>query len=134
CALKVMSSALAQDVDAVGRFVREAENAARVSHPNVAAVYDFGETPDGIAYMAMELVEGEPLSKTMQREHTLPAGRAAELMRQVALGLAAAHELGIVHRDLKPDNVMLTRGRDGREVVKVVDFGIAKAESRGGQQ
>ncbi|MHB1225354.1 MAG: serine/threonine-protein kinase, partial [Gemmatimonadaceae bacterium] len=135
CALKVMSEQLSRDVDAVGRFVREAENAARVAHPNVAAVYDFGETPDGQAYLAMELVDGESLSEVLRvNGGLLPPPRAAEVARQVALGLAAAHELGIVHRDLKPDNVMVTRGRDGRDLVKVVDFGIAKAEHAEGQQ
>jgi serine/threonine-protein kinase len=75
----------------------------------------------------MEYVDGEPLSSTLAREGPLEPARVAAIARQVAEALAAAHALGIVHRDLKPDNVMLAVGRDGREGVKVVDFGIAKA-------
>jgi serine/threonine-protein kinase len=126
-ALKVMSAATMQDADAIGRFNREASNASRISHPNVAAIYDFGETSDGLIYLAMEFVDGESLTALLQREGALAPERATELARQIGDALDAAHELGIVHRDLKPDNIMLTRGRDGGDVVKVVDFGIAKA-------
>jgi serine/threonine protein kinase len=114
------------DPDAVARFNREAANASRISHPNVCAVYDFGETPEGLIYLAMEFVEGEPLTELLAREGELPVARAGAIFLQVADALQAAHDLGIVHRDLKPDNVMLSRGRDGTDIVKVVDFGIAK--------
>jgi serine/threonine-protein kinase len=109
------------------RFNREAENASQIAHPNVAAIYDFGETSDGLIYLAMEFVDGEPLTKLLEREGALPARRTARIVEQVASALEAAHDIGIVHRDLKPDNVMITRGRDGTDLVKVVDFGIAKA-------
>ena len=132
CALKVMNPMLLYDPDSVSRFNREAANASRITHPNVAAIYDFGET-DELVYLAMEFVEGESLAALLERECGLPARRAIEIGRQVADGLSAAHDLGIVHRDLKPDNVMVTRSRAGRDVVKVVDFGIAKA-TRGGRQ
>jgi serine/threonine protein kinase len=127
CAVKVMHAGLMHDADAVARFNREAANASRINHPNVAAIYDFGETPDNIVYLAMELVEGESLASIVAREGALPESRAVELGRQVAEAVNAAHELGIVHRDLKPDNIMVMRARDGRDIVKVVDFGIAKA-------
>jgi serine/threonine protein kinase len=127
CAVKVMHPGLMHDADAVARFNREAANASRINHPNVAAIYDFGETSDNIVYLAMELVEGESLASIVGREGALPESRAVELCRQVAEAVNAAHELGIVHRDLKPDNIMVMRARDGREIVKVVDFGIAKA-------
>jgi eukaryotic-like serine/threonine-protein kinase len=127
CAVKVMHSALMHDADAVARFNREAANASRINHPNVAAIYDFGETPDNIVYLAMELVEGESLASIVARDGALLESRAVELGRQVAEAVNAAHELGIVHRDLKPDNIMVMRARDGRDIVKVVDFGIAKA-------
>jgi len=133
-AIKVMTSALANDVDAVGRFNREAANASKMSHPNIAAIYDFGETPDGLIYLAMEFVEGESLTKLCEALGALPAPRAAEIARQVASALEAAHERGIVHRDLKPDNIMISRGRDGSDLVKVVDFGIAKAAEGAGQK
>jgi eukaryotic-like serine/threonine-protein kinase len=126
-AIKVMSPAMVHDPDAVARFNREAANASRITHPNVCAVYDFGETPDGLIYLAMEFVEGEPLTAIIEREGALPLARATAIFKQTADALQAAHDLGIVHRDLKPDNIMVARTRDGADLVKVVDFGIAKA-------
>jgi serine/threonine-protein kinase len=126
-AIKVMNPSMVHDPDAVARFNREAANASRITHPNVCAIYDFGETPDGLIYLAMEFIEGEPLTDVLQRVGALPVARAAQIFAQVADALQAAHDLGIVHRDLKPDNIMVSRGRDGADVVKVVDFGIAKA-------
>jgi len=126
-ALKVLRPSAVRDAEAVSRFNREAANASRISHPNVAAVYDFGETSDGIVYLAMEFVDGEPLTSLIEGSGLLPAKRAAEITRQAAEGLAAAHELGIVHRDLKPENLMIAKTRNGADLVKIVDFGIAKA-------
>jgi hypothetical protein len=126
-AIKVMSPAMVHDPDAVARFNREAANASRITHPNVCAVYDFGETSDGLIYLAMEFVEGEPLTSLIEREGALPLGQATAIFKQTADALQAAHDLGIVHRDLKPDNIMIAPGRDGGDLVKVVDFGIAKA-------
>jgi serine/threonine protein kinase len=125
CAVKVMRARARHDDESISRFQREAANASRINHPNVAAIYDFGEAENDILYLAMEFVEGETLSAIVQREHVLRPARAVEISLQIAEALAAAHELGIVHRDLKPDNIMITRVR-GRETVKVVDFGIAK--------
>ena len=135
-AIKVMNPAMVHDADAVARFNREASNASRISHPNVCAIYDFGETSEGLIYLAMEFIDGVPLSTVLEREGALPVHRAAGLCLQVAEALQAAHDLGIVHRDLKPDNIMLARGRSGQEIVKVVDFGIAKAVTgdAGGQK
>ncbi|MDB4874584.1 MAG: hypothetical protein JWM41_1030 [Gemmatimonadetes bacterium] len=126
-ALKVMHPGMVKDVDAISRFNREAANASRISHPNVASVYDFGETADGIIYLAMEFVDGPPLTSVIEQQGALPAKRAAEIVRQTAEALAVACDMGIVHRDLKPDNIMIARTRDGADLVKVVDFGIAKA-------
>ena len=125
-AVKVMSPALAPTADAIGRFNREAANASRINQSNVAAIYDFGETEDGTLYLAMEYVEGETLTAVLRREGPFSPTRAAEITGQIADGLTAAHHLGIVHRDLKPDNMLVTRSHDGREWVKIVDFGIAK--------
>jgi hypothetical protein len=133
CALKVMNPALLHDPDSVSRFNREAANASRITHPNVAAIYDFGETPEGIVYLAMEFVEGASLAAVLEREGGLTERRTIALACQIADALAAAHDLDIVHRDLKPDNIMVTRSRGDQELVKVVDFGIAKA-TRGGRQ
>ena len=126
CAIKVMSPALVNDHESAARFAREASNAARIIHPNVAAVFDYGES-DGIVYLVMEFVDGEPLSDLLVREAPFTVERALDLTAQIADGLGAAHELGIIHRDLKPDNILVTRTRTGREIAKVVDFGIAKA-------
>jgi serine/threonine-protein kinase len=131
CAIKVMSPSLVNDAESHARFAREASNAARILHPNVAAVFDFGES-EKIVYLVMEYVDGEPLSRILAREGSLEPRRALDIARQIADGLAAAHELGIVHRDLKPDNVIVAQTR-GREIPKVVDFGIAKALSESPQ-
>ena len=125
-AVKVMSPSLAPTPEAISRFNREASNASRINHPNVAAIYDFGETEDGTLYLAMEFVEGRTLTGILREGGPLVPARAAELAGQIADGLHAAHHLGIVHRDLKPDNVLVTTLHDGREQVKIVDFGIAK--------
>jgi predicted Ser/Thr protein kinase len=127
CAVKVVARMQARDPEALGRFLREATNAGRISHHNVATVYDFGETADGLVYLAMEYVDGEPLSRILEREGALPPIRAVEIARQVAEGVSAAHELGIVHRDLKPGNILIAQDRRGGDLVKVVDFGIARA-------
>jgi len=131
-ALKLIAPALAREADAIGRFTREAANASKITHPNIAAIYDFGETPDGLVYLAMEYVEGESLTALLRRHGALPLRRTAEIARQIAGALDAAHERGVVHRDLKPDNIMISPGRDGVDVVKVVDFGIAKASTGDG--
>lgn len=126
-AIKVMAAAMSQDPDAIARFNREASNASRISHPNVCQIYDFGETPDGLIYLAMEFIEGQALTDLIEREGALPPPRAARILKQAADALQAAHDLGIVHRDIKPDNIMVIQGRDGTDIVKVVDFGIARA-------
>src|SRR5436190_19494092 len=126
-AIKVMNPSMVHDPDSVARFNREASNASRINHPNVCAIYDFGETLDGLIYLAMEFIEGEPLTDLIARAGALPVARATAIFLQTADALQAAHELGIVHRDLKPDNIMVTSRKGGGDTVKVVDFGIAKA-------
>ena len=124
-AVKVINPSLANSAEAISRFNREAANASRINHPNVAQIYDFGES-DGVLYLAMEFIEGEALAATIERLGPIAAPRAANITMQVADALAAAHQLGIVHRDLKPENIMIGRKHDGGDWVKVVDFGIAK--------
>ena len=126
-AIKVMAAAMSQDPDAISRFNREASNASRISHPNVCQIYDFGETPEGLIYLAMEYIEGQALKDLIEKEGALSPPRAASILRQSADALQAAHDLGIVHRDIKPDNIMVVQGRDNTDIVKVVDFGIARA-------
>ena len=132
CAIKVMNPSLVNDSESSARFAREASSAARILHQNVAAVFDYGEA-DKIVYLVMEYVDGEPLSTILARDGALDPRRAIDIARQIADGLSAAHELGIVHRDLKPDNVIVARSRAGKEIPKVVDFGIAKAVSESPQ-
>ena len=133
-AVKVMNPNMVNDADAISRFNREAANASRINHANVAAVYDFGETSDGLIYLAMEFIEGPALTKVIEEAGALNPMRAAEITRQAAEALSVAHDMGIVHRDLKPDNIMLAKGRDGSDIVKVVDFGIAKAANNDAQK
>jgi eukaryotic-like serine/threonine-protein kinase len=133
-AVKVMNPGMVHDADAISRFNREASNASKINHPNVCAVYDFGETSDGMIYLAMEFIEGPSLTKVIDEHGALPPLRAAEIARQVAEALGVAHDMGIVHRDLKPDNIMLTKNRDGSDCAKVVDFGIAKAANNEAQK
>jgi serine/threonine-protein kinase len=133
-ALKVMNPGMNSDPDAIARFNREAANASRLNHPNVCGIYDFGETPDGLIYLAMEFIEGESLTSLIEKNGSLAAPRAASIIHQAADALAVAHDYGIVHRDLKPDNIMIAKGRDGSDLVKVVDFGIAKASSSDAQK
>src|SRR4030081_2726748 len=104
-AVKVMHPAMVHDADAIGRFNREASNASRINHPNVAGIYDFGETPEGLVYLAMEDIEGDTLTAIVKAHGALPPQRAADIARQAAEGLHVAHGMGIVHRDLKPDNI-----------------------------
>ena len=125
-AIKVMSASMSQDADAVSRFNREANNASRIQHPNICAIYDFGETPDGLMYLAMEFIEGHSLNEILKKSGPMTLQRATHILRQTAEALHVAHEGGIVHRDLKPDNIMIAQ-QGGKDLVKVVDFGIAKA-------
>jgi len=121
-ALKVPLSEYRSDTSAEQRFLHEARSAAALDHPNLCGIYEVGESVEGHPFLAMPLLPGETLKQRLAREGSLPIGEAVEIARQVAAGLAAAHQSGIVHRDIKPGNVMLLA--DG--AVKVLDFGLAK--------
>jgi serine/threonine-protein kinase len=123
-AVKVMHPGLGDDDEFAARFVGEARSAARLSHPNVVAVYDQGND-DGTVFLAMELVQGHTLRDTIGKEAPMSPVRALALLEPVTSALAAAHRAGLVHRDVKPENVLIAD--DGR--VKVADFGLAKAVS-----
>lgn len=123
-ALKALKRELSVDPELSARFIREAKAAAAISHPNVVQISDFGSLPTGQPYFVMELLEGISLSSLVWNDGPLPPVRALKIAREIAQGLAAAHEAGIIHRDLKPDNVHV--GRSGDSPVKVLDFGLAK--------
>ncbi len=128
----ILSSDNLQEGEAIARFEREAQAAASIQHPNTVSVTDFGESTDGVFYLVMEYVEGETLHKLLRREGTLPVRRAVRLLRQIADGVEAAHDIGILHRDLKPANIFLMqKGKgSGDGFIKVGDFGLAKIVSQ----
>src|SRR6059036_3911684 len=125
-AVKVLPPELAFREEIRLRFLREAETAARLSHPHIVPIHSVGEGPDGLVYFVMAYVDGESLGAKLKRRGRLPPDEARRIMLETADALGAAHALGIIHRDVKPDNILL-EGSRGRVVV--TDFGIAKALS-----
>ena len=125
-ALKVIKPELVGSSEFARRFQREARAATSLNHPNIVAVYDLGQAEDGTLYIAMELVDGPSLKDAIQKGGPMDPIRIVRLVRQVLGALALAHRHHIVHRDLKPQNIMLASDRDGNEIAKLVDFGIAK--------
>ena len=125
-ALKLVGTRLAGDVDFLKRFRNEAVITRRLQHPNAVRVEDLDATEDGRPFIVMEYVDGRSLRELVRSDGPQPLARAVSVARQVCAALAAAHALGITHRDIKPDNILLGRGPDGAEHVKVLDFGIAK--------
>ncbi|MGH2775662.1 MAG: Stk1 family PASTA domain-containing Ser/Thr kinase [Actinomycetota bacterium] len=121
-ALKVLSERLSSDRSFVERFRREAQNAAGLNHPNIVALYDYGDE-DNRYFIVMELIEGRSLSEVLDEDGALMPERAAEIARDTANGLGRAHDAGLVHRDIKPHNIMITNNGQ----TKVTDFGIARA-------
>jgi eukaryotic-like serine/threonine-protein kinase len=127
CAVKVMNASLAADMTVRERFRREAKSVKALAHPNIVEIFDQGETADGTPYMVMELLDGETLAQLIV-EGPLAMPRAIPMMIQMARAIARAHDLGVVHRDLKPENVFICRRADGSDLVKIIDFGIARAK------
>jgi serine/threonine-protein kinase len=125
-ALKVMNGELAEDERFVERFQLEARLVESLRHPSLVSLHDFGCLPDGTWYIVSELVLGETLAERLRNGPAFGVDEAAELLGQIADGLSQAHRKGIVHRDISPDNIMTTRGEDGRLRAKLLDFGVAK--------
>jgi serine/threonine-protein kinase len=117
------------DDEVEGRFLREARNTARLRHEHIVDVYDLGQSESFEMFFVMELLEGESLAAKIRRMGTLPPSLTVHLARQMCAALHVAHEYGIVHRDLKPANVMIVAKGDDADFVKVLDFGVAKAQS-----
>jgi serine/threonine-protein kinase len=124
-AVKVMKERRIPDPRMARRFMEEAELSLRVRHPNVVVVHDVGRTPEGRAYMAMELLEGTTLRERLS-EGPLPPVAALSIAIQICAGLSEVHRGTIVHRDLKPENVMLCATAEGEDRVKILDFGVAQ--------
>lgn len=130
-ALKILPEGMSDSDDAVRRFLREAEAAARLDHPNIIRVTDFGRSEEGLFFLAMELLSGHLLADLLEPDRSLPPkplppARATHIVTQIARALEHAHSVGVIHRDLKPQNIILVE-RDGeQDIVKLLDFGIAK--------
>ncbi|MET0389879.1 MAG: protein kinase [Polyangiales bacterium] len=132
-AIKWLLPQLRTETDAVNRFIREAQVAGRVDHPNVVEVYDVGQEGQSF-YMVMELLHGESLAQRIASKGRLSAQELAQILIPVTRGLSAAHAAGVIHRDLKPDNIFLCHGHEGApEVPKVLDFGISKISALSGE-
>jgi tRNA A-37 threonylcarbamoyl transferase component Bud32 len=132
-ALKILHKHLSGEERIAKRFHREARAASRLSHPNSLSIIDFGEAEGGTLFIAMELLEGEPLQAVIDHDAPLSPARIGRFMVQTLRALDEAHHAGIIHRDLKPENVMVLADRAGEERVKVCDFGIAKIVEESGK-
>ncbi|MDX6210489.1 MAG: eukaryotic-like serine/threonine-protein kinase, partial [Frankiales bacterium] len=132
-AVKLLKPEYSREPTFLARFRGEARHAAALSHPGIAAVFDYGEVQDGgrmLAYLVMEYVDGEPLSHLLTAGQALPPALALQIVGQTGLALQAAHDAGVIHRDVKPGNLLIVRANrdDPSDVqVKVTDFGIARA-------
>ncbi|HEX5058635.1 MAG TPA: serine/threonine-protein kinase [Kofleriaceae bacterium] len=135
-AVKLLHPSYSSHQEIVQRFFNEARAATSISDPGIVQIFDFGNQPDGQAYIVMELLEGEPLDTRLERQGRLPIDETLRIMRQVASSLGAAHARGIVHRDLKPENIFMVRDPEvvGGERAKLLDFGIAKLGEQSGVQ
>jgi serine/threonine-protein kinase len=132
-AIKVLHAAFAGNVEVMQRFEREAQAAGRIGNDHILEVLDLGTLPDGDRFIIMEFLEGEPLSSRIKQRGRMLPHELAAVMRQVLVGLGAAHAVGIVHRDLKPDNIFIQREKAGnKDYVKIIDFGISKFQPLSG--
>src|SRR5262249_14250974 len=132
-AIKMISSANLGE-SALARFEREVQTTSQLNHPNTIAIYDYGRTPEGVFFYAMEYLEGTNLDDLVERFGPLPEGRVIHLLRQVCGSLAEAHGKGLIHRDIKPANILLTCRGGVADFVKVLDFGLVKAVGGSGDQ
>ncbi|HEY9720197.1 MAG TPA: serine/threonine-protein kinase [Trichormus sp.] len=125
-ALKMLNPNVSAEFKVIQRFHLEAKAVAELSHPNLISVHDFGVTEDGAPYLVMDYLEGTSLDKEIEQAGHLDENRVISLFLKVCEGLSYAHKKGIIHRDLKPSNIMLVKDEHGKEIPKIVDFGIAK--------
>ncbi len=126
-AVKVIHPKLGTDLTIAKRFLREARLSSRLNQPNIVNVYDFGQTDDGILYLVMEMLRGHTLARELEAMRPMPTRRIATMAAQICDALESAHTLGIVHRDLKPGNIFILGDPPGRDLIKILDFGLAKS-------
>jgi len=131
-AIKLLHARFLEEDTTRKRFQQEAQAVSRLSHPNIIGVHDFGMTPEGHHFLIMDLVKGTTLASILDQEGFLSVERALPIFIQVCSGLAHAHENGIIHRDLKPSNIMIVPVFEGEDMVKILDFGVAKVTPKGG--
>jgi eukaryotic-like serine/threonine-protein kinase len=131
-AVKLLDTSQASE-NSIARFEREVQLTCQLTHPNTIALYDYGRTPEGLFYYAMEFLDGLSLNELVNRYGRLPEARVIHILRQVCASLAEAHEMGLIHRDIKPHNIFLTRRGNIPDFVKVLDFGLVKARNVDGQ-
>jgi hypothetical protein len=125
-AVKILNEELSADTRMIKRFRDEAMSASRLNHPNCVSIIDYGQAQDGLLYLAMEYVKGPTLTQLLVNENPLPIERVIDIVMQALSGIEEAHLAGVVHADLKADNIILDQRRAGIDVVKIVDFGIAR--------
>lgn len=125
-AVKILNEDLSADARMIKRFRDEAMSASRLNHPNCVSIIDYGQSPDGLLYLAMEYVKGPTLTQLLVTQNPLAIDRVIDIVMQVLSGIEEAHLAGVVHADLKADNIILDQRRAGIDVVKIVDFGIAR--------
>lgn len=126
-ALKILKKEIGKDIKAIRRFFHEARASSKLRHPNTIRVYDFGQAADGSLFLAMEFLDGQPLSKAIAEQGALPPARCVHIARQACDGLDEAHDKGLVHRDIKPENMYICQVHRKTDFVKILDFGLAKA-------
>jgi len=125
-ALKILFQDLTRRPDLIARFLQEAKSASRIGHENVIDISDFGQSPEGLVFIAMEYLDGQDLGRALKKTGAMDWVRTRPILMQIAKGLRAAHGNGIIHRDMKPENVYLIQKEGRPDFVKVLDFGIAK--------
>jgi serine/threonine-protein kinase len=125
-AIKILNEELCSDPRMIKRFRDEAMSASRLNHPNCVSIIDYGQSPDGLLYLAMEYVKGPTLTQLLVNENPLPVDRVVDIICQSLAGIEEAHLAGVVHADLKADNIIVDQRRAGVDLVKIVDFGIAR--------
>ena len=129
-AIKVIAPDVSRNRDTVKRFMREAQLASKLTHPNTVIVHDFGQTHDGIVYLVMEMIVGKTLRQILRANGPLPKDQLLQFAVQMCDALQTAHSIGIIHRDLKPANIMVLKTSSSRQQVKILDFGLAKSLSQ----